>query len=136
MAPRAIRRAPITRTVTAEMVVPQRASFRVAADDPSPTTTRATLVPMPNASSVNAPPRGVAAPSAFISAAYTSPQGKKPISVPSVNLLPADGDDISFPAGRKSREGSANPRHSFMPGDNPSKTKPAITMATPATIAA
>ena len=40
----------MTRTVTAEMVVPQRAILRVAAEEPRPTTTRATEVPKPKAS--------------------------------------------------------------------------------------
>ena len=59
----------MTRTVIAEIVVPQRAIFVSLPTDPSPTAINAALVPSPNASMVNAPPAADAAPMAFISAA-------------------------------------------------------------------
>ena len=64
-------------TVMAETVAPQRVSLRVAAEEPSPITTSATLVPKPKASRVSAPPSAVASPIAFINAAYTRPQGTR-----------------------------------------------------------
>ena len=68
ISPRVIRSTPIARTVIAEIVVPQRATFLVTALEPSPTAISAALVPIPKASMVRAPPTAVAAPIALINA--------------------------------------------------------------------